>query len=152
MNGLLQIDRTAFTPGRLVITSLGPDRSREFEVVKAGRDSVVVRDPKTGRRFKFPLEHLAVVDLEREDADHIDSYANYKKDGKVSTTSKLADAVSTPRPNKGRGRPDSYTNEVRKRIKLLKAANPYLSEEVEPEEEYKPKRRDVLDYMDAWRE
>ncbi len=151
---LHDIDRSAFEPGRYVTTSLGPCGRRKFEVISAGRDTVLVKDSKSGSRYRLPLEHVAVVDL-GDERDHVDNYLNDNKgSSNMTTTSKIANAVSQPAPKQDTGGPDSNANLVRKRIKILQAANPYvMEEEVEPEEDLLcRRRRDIVDYMSDWRE
>jgi hypothetical protein len=151
MNG---IDTSSFCQGQQVTTSLGPDRRRRFEVVQAGQDSVTVRDPNSGRRYRFPLELVAIVDLDRESLDHIDNYANDRITNMPNTTARLADNVSEPTPKQSRGRPSTANNLVRKRMQMLKMANPYPNKpEPEPEEDFRPIRRDTLErFMESWRE
>ena len=59
-----ELDYSAFNRGRLVTTSLGLDRRRQYHVVSADRDYVTVRDPETGKRYNLPIEHVAVVDTD----------------------------------------------------------------------------------------
>lgn len=143
---------SAFTQGRLVTTSLGSDRKKQYQVVSADRDLVSVRDFESGKRYQFPIQHVAVVDLD-DDRDHIDNYKNDKGSSDLSTTARLADGASSQTPKKARCRHDQHTNQVRERIRDLRAANPYImEEEADPEEDFRPRRRrDIVDFMSDWR-
>jgi hypothetical protein len=143
-----ELDTTAFEPGNIVITDFA--RRRQYEVVSYDHTHVLVRDVETGRRFTFPTDRLAVVDS----AWPFGSIKDYERKGRNMTTiSKLAQDSSGSLPQKAKGRPTNQDNLIRRRMKVLKASNPYIEAEPEPEEDPRPSRKDTFDrFMESWRE